>query len=283
MDFYLNFYAPSLKKNLNLKELTFRQFFTLNKFITNNNHAHISQCFDDIILDNLKEKEHFCQLTNFDKFVGLYLLRSSCISPEVELKSGTNAAKISLYPFLIKCVDKKVETNSTIIVNDIELQLNLPKSLYSSNTFDIIYDTIYNIKINKKNIDISALNVEEKNEIIEELPAQISAKVKAYCDEMEKQYSDLILEFKLLIDSKITINPFNNSLFEILKAFYQTDLISLYELQYILVNKLLYSAEYVDKNTLIENILLSNFYKAEIEKINAEQTKNLDKSTSLSK
>jgi len=283
MDFYLNFYAPSLKKNLNLKELTFRQFFTLNKFITNNNQAHISQCFDDIILENLKEKEYFYQLTNFDKFIGLYLLRSSCISPEVELKSGANTAKIPLYPFLIKCVDKKVETNSIIIINDVELQLNLPKNLYSSNTFDIIYDTIYNIKINKKNINLFELKIEEKNKIIEELPAQIFTKVKSYCNEIEKQYSDLILEFKLFIDSKITINPFNNSMFEILKAFYQTDLISLYELQYILVNKLLYSAEYVDNNTLIENILLSNFYKAEIEKINAEQNKSLDKSVSLSK
>lgn len=283
MQFYLNYFIPSLNKNLNLRELSFKQFFTLNKFVTNNNNQHISDCFDSILRENLVETEFFPYLNNFDKFIGLYLLRSSCVSPEVELKKDKSIVKIALHTFLSKCVDKKPETIKNFAFNNLKIDLNLPKTLYSPNTLDILYETVSSIYIDDKKIDLMTLSSHERTKIVEQLPAQLFETIKNYCNSMEELFSDLYLEFKLVSENKIIINPFNNSMYEILKAFYQTDLISLYELQYILVNKLFYTPEYVDNNTLVENILLTNFYRSEVEKINAEQSKNMDKSIPLGK
>ena len=59
---------------------------------------------------------------------------------------------------------------------------------------------------------------------------------------------------------------------ELLRALFSSNLSSLYELQYVLVSKAQYSPEYIDKNTLAENLVLQNLLEQEYDKNNKDNT-----------
>jgi hypothetical protein len=84
----------------------------------------------------------------------------------------------------------------------------------------------------------------------------------------------------LTIDAhnKLPINPFNMSLFEMLKLLLTVDLKHLYDIQYALVHKLNFDAFYADNNTLTENIILINNYTEEMSKKMQETRKAMDNS-----
>jgi hypothetical protein len=271
MEFYLNFDSPTLNKSLKLKEVSFEKYRILNKFLINNNNFHISEYFDVILNDCLIEKEFFTQLTNFDKFCALFLLRCISVSPEVEFKKDKINSKASLMPFLKTCLDFKIDFLKTIKLDEnIKITLSLPKQLAFENMFDIYYDSINKVFYNEKEI----VYPHDRSKLIEMLPAEITNHLKKFADETTEMFKKIVLNIGLSKEEKITITPFNLSFIEILKALYSANLKSIMELQYLLVSKMFYSPEYVDKNTLAENLVLANIYEAEVKKLNEEQAKS---------
>lgn len=277
MNFYINFTIPSSLKSVKLQEISFKKFKTLNKFLINKNNEHINEYFEEILLDSLVDKSVFNELTNFDKFCALFLLRCTSVSPDVEYKDGVMSVKKPLIPFLSKCLDLKSDLNKTIHSDNLEIVLSLPKSLYFSDVFDAYFDAI-------SKIYVKGAAISPDRDIIDNLPAETTGHIKKFSETIDEKFSELV--FDVFSDSKnessLTISPFNLSMFEILKALYTTDLKNIIELQYVLVSKLRYSAEYIDSNTLVENLIIFSIYQQEIEKTAKEQAK-IDKNIPVNK
>lgn len=280
MSFFINFKVPTLDKEIKLKEVDFKTFKVINKFLINQNNNHINEFFDEILKDCIVEKEIFSLLTNFDKFCALLLLRCTSISPFLEYSEKSMSVKKPLLPFLNKCLDFKTDFSHYFTVDDYEIHLSLPSKLYFEDIFDAFYSSVTKIYHKNRLVDIEITN---KNSFIDELPAEITVKIKKYSDNIKNSFSEIVFD---IIDSdkndKLPLSPFNLSFFEILKALYTSNLKNIFELQYILVSKLNYSADYVDSNTLTENLILCNIYEQEMQKMKEEQ-ENIDKTVPLNK
>jgi len=263
MSFYLNFSSPTLKKDLKLKELPFFAFKTLNKFLTNKNNRHISDYFDEIVLSSLVEKDEYTKLTNFDKFCILFILRCTCISPDLEFnQNGANRQK-SLLPLLTACLDFTTTFENTFEHDNIKFTVSLPTSLYFETLYEAFCSAITKLFINNKEIELIK---DKKTEIIESLPAHITNEIKKFSETIETSFNTL--NFKLVdipSSTPFILSPFNLSFFELLKLLYTSDLKSIFDLHYILVSKLNYTPEYTDRNTLVENLLICKTYETELQ------------------
>jgi len=270
MSFYLNYFAPTLQKNLHLKEINFLQYKTLNKFLINNNNQHIQEYFDNILKECLLED---VELTNFDKFCALFLLRCTCISPEIEFYVGNSTKKASLLNFLKKCLDFKVEFSKKVKIDEnIELTLKLPKSFIFETTFDALYETISEVYYRDKKLIYNS-----NSELMEVLPADVLTHLKDYSKKLDKEFRDLVFDVGVKDKDQFSISPFNMSMFEVLRALFNSNFRNILELQYLLVSKCRYNPDYIDKNSLMENLILTNIYEEEVKKINEEQDKALEK------
>lgn len=279
MSFYINLYVPTQGKNVKVKELSFEHYKTINKFLINNNNQHIADYFDVILKDCLVDSDDFIHFTSFDKFCALLLLRCICVSPDIEFKNGAINSKASILPFLQKCIDFKMDFTQTITVDNLDIQLTLPKILNFETVFDVLHDSISKVFFNKKEI----VYPPNKDDLLEMLPAEIMTHLKNFSDKTTENFKALILDIGVQQDTKITLSPYNLSLLEILKALFTANLKSIIELQYVLVSKISYSPEYIDKNTLAENLVLVNIYETEMKSLKEEQTKGLENPLAVNK
>jgi len=280
MLFFINFRVPTLDIEVKLKEVSFKTFKTINKFLINQNNGHINEFFDAILMECLVEKDIFHKLTNFDKFCALFLLRCTSISPTIEYTDKGMNVKKPLLPFLNKCLDFKTSFSKQIHVDAYEILLNLPDTLFFNDIFDAFYSCIHKVHTKNGEIDFHSVN---KVDFIDDLSAEVISRIKDYSDSIKADFSSLIFDvIANESDNKLTLSPFDLSFFEVLKALYTSNLKNIFELQYILVSKLNYSADYVDNNTLTENLILCNIYEQEMLKLKEEQ-ENIDKTVPLNK
>jgi len=280
MDFFLSYTTLLSKQKVFIKELTFKQLRTINKFIQNKDDEAINLCFENVLKENIQNFDTIGILTNYDKFCLLFLLRLASISPEIELKQQNSVTKVNLLPVYNSFFNVKLDNNYEIITDTFIIKLSLPKSLLFNNIFDILLNSIDEviIKISGENkiINFNTLSVEEKRIFFEKLPADVISDINKIKQNIENAFNNTALTVNN--DNKISINPFNLSLFETLKLLLTVDLKNLYDIQYALVNKLNFDAFYADNNTLTENIILINNFTEEMTKKTQETRKAMDNS-----
>jgi hypothetical protein len=280
MDFFLNYTSQITGEKLFIKELTFKQYKTLNKFLHNKNDHSINTYFEDILKTNLINYTHYNVLTNFDKFCLLFLLRISSISSDLELKKNNFTTKIDLLKMYSAIAEYKLDLPGVITDNAIEIKINLPKSLFFENLFTVFYEIIDTITIktadNSQTIKFSTLTLTEKIAFYDNLPVSTVKLISEYKKQQEKQFEKLI--FKINDEYSVNINPYNISLFEICKFLFFSDLKGLYDLHYFIVSKINYTPEYSDNSTFLENLMLLNNYTEESIRKEEEMKKSIDKS-----
>lgn len=265
MSFYLNYESPTLGKSFKLKELTFKQFRELNKYILNNNNLLIESFFNSILEENLHNIDDISAFTNFDKFCSLLLLRNVNISPDLEIFEKNKNVKISLSDFLKKCLDFKFETKKIIEHTNIKVHLNLPSSFVINNLLELTDMVIKSVEIDNNVLDFTLLDEKTKKEVIELLPANVIFDIKNYYENLIESFKELIFVLPS-INETISLNPFDGSLLEVLKLLFRANLKNIYEMQYFIVSKLHYTPEYIDNNTFVENVLLLRLFEDELKK-----------------
>ena len=119
---------------------------------------------------------------------------------------------------------------------------------------------------------------EVNQEIFDILPGNLIYQIKEHTDNLVQEFSTLTFSVPR-IDENIVLNPFNQSFIEVLKTIYKTNLLDLYDLHGILVNKVGYDANYIDKITFAESIILLNGYI----KQQAKEKEELEKQQKASK
>jgi len=265
MSFYLNFESPVSKNTLQLKELSFKQYRELNKYILNNNNNLIEDYFNKILKENLHSKHDFKVLSNFDKFCCLFMLRCVSVSSEIELIDKKTTIQTSLMKFLNTCCNFKATFNKEIISGPFKITLEIPKTFLFDTFLNLSNFLIKNVSVDNDFIDFTNISLDQKKQIVDSLPATIMNDLKQFFDLLNEEFEALKLTLPT-IEEPIKLNPFDSSLIEFLKIIFKTNLNGLYEMQYLLVSKLGFTPEYTDNQTFVENIILLKLYESELKK-----------------
>jgi hypothetical protein len=285
MNFFLTYTSNITQNKFFIRELSFKQFKTLNKFLHNKNDETINSCFEQILQENILNKENYTTLTNFDKFCLLFLLRISSISSELEFKKDVFNTKINLLQQFNAISSFNKFTKTTIQENFLKINLNLPKTLFFKDIFTVFLECIEDITITnngkEQNIIFSTLTAQQKLDFYNNLPISLISHIQDYKKTNETAANHLTISFDNTNHPEL--NPFSLTLFDILKILFFTDLKSLYDMQYHIVNKVNFTPEYVENNTFLENLLILNHYSDELVRKEQEMKKQVDNSNPLTK
>lgn len=284
LPFYYTAYIPSQKCTINLKELNFSEYKNIVKTITNNNNALIETTFNEII-KRVTGCEH-STFTFLDKLIILLTVRSVCILSDIELVVTAPEAQKSynisyrIYDIIQKLIELDLTGYDTVVrtYNSIlEVTFGLPSNLFIDTTNESLFTTIKQIKINNNDIPLN------KEEILERLPINVFKDAKHFLTEIEEKINNINLMHVAapgsLPDSAIDVplTLVENSVLEFLKLCYKRELLSIYELEYILTSKLNLPHDLVYNSTPAELMLYLNFYNKE----KSEQQKQQNRSVMI--
>lgn len=287
--FVYTVYLPGQKKTVQIKELQFNRYKHLVKIITNNNDEIVANFFDELLFDLCPEEKKIRSFSFLDKLIILLTIRIVCISPQLEL--------------IVNCPATQKQFNTTAKLSDIidKLQnLNLADDVYLTtkeyNTGDLKIDLGMPSTLNIKERDLTFINTVVKKislsnnstdniteQLIDRLPAFILSDITSYISYFNESLQNInLINIKspfATADTNINIplNLFSNSIIEFLKIVFKRGLLSIYELEYFLINKLNIDYDLIKTSTPAELNVYINFFKEEKEKEEkAERKKSLN-------
>ena len=272
--FVYTVYLPGQKKTVQIKELQFGRYKHLVKTITNDNDSAIIEFFDSLLLDLCPDEKNIKTYSFLDKLIILLTIRSVCISPELEL-TGTCPETKNTFNFTIKIptiIDKLQNLQlpddvysvvKTYNKGELTVELGMPSILQISTADLSVIDTVF------KKIILNGNNITNaKDKVIEHLPAAVLIDIKAYLTNFNERMTDIKLldirsPFALNQAVEIPLNLFSNSIIDFLKMNFRRNLLSLYELEYFLINRLNLSHDLITEVTPAELNIYINLFKDE--------------------
>lgn len=286
MKFSTKIYLPILKKSIRIEPITNRYFFDLIKFITNDDDDSISEYFQFIINEIVPEKNILNELSNIEKFIILLNAKSLSSGNKLQLVGKNQVKTDILITSVLKNIIEKIEKNNWINVvknENIEIGISLPKNLKINNLDDIYKEIINYIKIDEECILFSSLTEIEKEDIINSIPISVSGDISNYILKVQENFNKIHIitgSERMGLDT-IPLNVFDNTLYYFLKSLFNDNLKNFYELQYILINKILLSYEHFLQITPNDCKIFINLYNEDIQKQQEQQKNSQNTSSSL--
>jgi hypothetical protein len=148
----------------------------------------------------------------------------------------------------------------TISVDNICFEFYTPTKLHL-NDDNALINSLYSIN----GLLLNELNVQQKNKLLNVVNANILRKLAEYVDREQQKYAEInfIPQVNSLGFAAISINPFNSSIFEILKIIYKEDLFSYFRQKYFCLTKLHLSCTDYNNLTPADVRLFMSFYNEE--------------------
>lgn len=282
LPFYYTAYIPSQKDTIKLKELSFCDYKNIVKIITNNNNTLIEAAFNEIIHNVTgRDSNNF---TFLDKLIILLTVRSVCILSDIELVVTSPETEKSynvsyrIYDIIQKLTGLDLTGYDTTVKkynSVLQVTFGLPSNLYIDRTNESLFAAIKQIEVNG---NILPLN---KDEIIERLPINVFKDAKLFLSEIENKINSINLMSVTTPDTspdnaiEVPLTLIENSVLEFLKLCYKRELISVYELEYILTSKLNLPHDLVYNSTPAELMLYINFYNREKSEQEKQQKRSI--------
>lgn len=270
---------PILEKEIRYSNLTCAHYIEILKYIQSNDDNGLINYFEWLIEDLSTDKKYIKQLTNIEKFIILLDIRAVSVSSSLQLK-GINDSKIDMNISIIKnnIYNNIKKLNLKKIINSSEIIVNLksPKSFIIDNIDSIYQEVIDIIQIGDEAVNFFLLSNEEKEDIISSLPANISTEIVNFVKNIQDDSSEMKIiaeNLKLGYDA-VPLNLFDKTMFYFLKAIFNDDLHSFYELQFNMIHKMHFSYDHIQKMTPSECKLFINFYNKEMKRQEEAQSKS---------
>lgn len=248
----------SQKSSEHFREFTNKQYKDFVKAIVNDDKVVIEKCISLIIQNTSLNSIDPNKLTSLDKLYILLCLRSYNIASKLNLNAQTkDEISISLTIDINQILQtlEKLEISHIFEVNcdGITAKGTLPKSICSTNALELVCTSIDELIIKDKTVILSDLTVSEKQFILNNLPLTLVSKITEFVYRQEKILSSApVFKFdttkELTFDKEITLSLFNNSIIELIKVLFNTNLRDFYTTEYILYKK--FSIPYEAVNNL---------------------------------
>jgi len=285
--FKLKLYVPSLDDRVYFDEL--KNFYLLNilKFTTNKDSKGLAEYFEYVIRDLIQDKSLFHQLDSFDKFIILLQFKAININPELKFKINVkDESKVLAYDIFQEIKNlteaKLVKEKVLKIDHNFSVHLSIPLKLYIENFDDVFLNCIKFVKIDDQSFSFDALTDDEQNQIFESISGSFLNQIMEFLNESKKSCQNVnFLKVNNYIEelNSLKLDFFNNSMLGFLELIYSEDLKNLFELIYVLINKVkLGLTEFYDL-VPSESLLLYALYAKDVKTQNEEMEKSTKKSS----
>lgn len=271
MQFSSKIFLPILKEEIRYLNLNNHNYLDILKFITNNDDEGLINYFDNILLEKIINKNLVIKLSVVEKFLILLDLRSILLGDKLQLINKENInidlSISSIRDNLIKNINS-IELIKYIDYNNIQLCLSTPKSFDVENIDKIYKEIIDKIKIDEDIIDFYSLTDEDKDHIINNLPANLAQELLEYiefCQELSQNIDIIKGNDRIGLDS-VPLRVFDKTLFMFLKNTFGNDLMGFYELQFNMMSKLNVSSDNFMKMSPAECKIFIQFYNQDMKR-----------------
>jgi hypothetical protein len=212
MKYYTNLYLPSISDNVQISEIEYGDYSTLQKFLLANDSATILTYLDFLTKKYIKTSSN---LSALDKFICLIFQRIISLHSDLEISSGEKGViKIDLNKILNSLIDFQKDIVESRIMEEPTL-LKYPLKFSYETKVDYIYSWISDLEV-----DASVYNI-------------IKQKVEA----IEDKFSKIGLYLPKVEEKEISLSFSNGVLLEILKLYLRSNLMDLYEKNHFLLSK----------------------------------------------
>jgi hypothetical protein len=146
--------------------------------------------------------------------------------------------------------------------------LSTPKSFDTENIDKIYKEIIDKIKIDEDIIDFYSLTDEDKDHIINNLPANLAQELLEYiefCQDISQNIDIIKGNDRIGLDS-VPLRVFDKTLFMFLKNTFGNDLMGFYELQFNMMSKLNVSSDNFMKMSPAECKIFIQFYNQDMKR-----------------
>jgi hypothetical protein len=214
MTYYNNLYLPSISKNVQISEIKYGDYSTLQKFLLGNDVETILPFLDYLIKKYVKTTS---PLSALDKFICLLYQRVTSLHGDLELPASEagGVIKIDLNKILEGLLNFQKDITQSGIMSE-SLSLHYPLKFSYETKADYIYSWISN------------LDTED---------ASVYSVIKQKIEAIESKFSKIDLYLPKVGDSKISLDFSNGVLLELLKLYLKTNLMDLYEKNHFLLSK----------------------------------------------
>jgi hypothetical protein len=189
-----------------------------------------------------------------------------------------NNVSIDLYDILDRVTNHPNNKPIEVSVENMSVEVGLPLNIHNSNLDDLIVDVMLKLNTSDRSFDLTTLTSEEKNELLDNLPGDVLQQSVNYIKNIDETYKIPVFESvkqKISDDLRsIELKVFDNSMFELLKSLYNSNLEEQYYIRYIMVKHMNYSLNEIDNITPIDTQTYINMYRKEIEDQKKAQEKN---------
>lgn len=214
-------------KSTRLGELNNRDYLVILKFCQNGDFVGLNSFFEQLYFTS--------DLNIFDRFYILLSVRKMFVDSKLTFV-GKDKVDISynIDTILSKLTDNYVETQETLVEDDIEVEVGIPCGLFFEGVDELYQSTIRSIKYKGLVIDFFNLNAAEKTKILDRLPTSIFLSLQAYI----KRLSDTLFNLTLIEENKefeiseVRINIIGNGVLQFLISIFTYDLVFFYEAFY---------------------------------------------------
>lgn len=265
---------PVCNKIMHVKSITNQMHENLQKFLLEGNDELIEQCFESILQTCVRQYRK--DLSNIDKFALLCKIRSISFSSTVSLVNANNAAiNVNLETIIQQLLSIELRPHLHKFKTAVA-EFFLPKQLLVNDK-----DTIINCIHSINDLLLYDLSKRDKDKILSVVSGKMLAGASDYIIETLKKFNDMyfIPNIESLEFNSVKINPFDQSLFEILKIIFKEDLFNFYKTKYLCLSKMHMPCSDFDKLTPADARLFLSFYNEEIAQQN-ESLKNSNKALS---
>jgi len=284
IDYVYPIYILSQSRDVYFKEFTCNHNKKLLKTLLTEDINSFNNIVDDIITSLCVCSIEIKDLTVLDKFYIMSAIRYNNVGQtlEMNIKLDDNEFfkhNVNLYDVLKFLEDTNIEVSKELVIDKTTITVALPKHFYDTkDIYDIVINSVQNIKFGNKDIDMTQYNFEEKGNILNKLPGEIVPYVFNFIQKQEEKVSnkpiiDIKSDVDLPFDKTIYLSLINNSLYETIKLFFNFNLRDVYSIEYTLIKKFNFSYDHLSNMTPAEIQVYFNVIAEDLEKEKEEREK----------
>lgn len=256
--FYLNCWVPSKQTYVEIQELKMAQFSIIAKYIANNDNSGLGYYFEEVIKENLKDKNIFEDLTKLDKWFILTFLRASSVSPSLFFITKTKTdndvtLEYNLFNILTEISEINLLPIDIFQQDNLKIILSPSRNLYTQN---LIKDNIFSIQLKDESIFyFESLPAQDKDYICSNMTNTVKSFLTKHMYDYDNKYSNTLLiktNDSLKNFTSVALRFFDNTLFDFVRLIYLPFAKNIYKKQYDLMRMLRLSTQDIDKLTPIE-------------------------------
>jgi len=172
--------------------------------------------------------------------------------------------KIDLYDILDKVTNFDFEyTHLLEISDDIKIKLATPSTIYEASTDNLITSVIDTIHITGRTFNFSQFDQKQQQSLIDNISSDVTTQIIRKIKEIDQNYQLDVIEYGQDPPTIITLNLYNNSMFELLKVIYNSNLEAEYYYRYFMAKHINLPGDQIETSTPAEIQTYLQFYKRE--------------------